>query len=292
LISLEAAETRPHGKIEKTVCGFSVKQIWPVLVFILAFWILTFGSYFTLPAWAKAGSLQARMAQFPDWRSPPSLSAARGELYYPNWLAGKWTVTSILTHAGALLAPEIVTPGFESNRAQIGKAIAFSVQFKPASAIAARPAWLSPFPVAQPKEGTVADRVYNSTRLTEALMGKDVLESIQVDLRALNRQVAQFRNGQQLVTEISGRAVETNKVNEFISSELYQQKFSGPAQIYFNQVENTVKYRLVSAEPPQIEVEQMTAVYLSPQDPDYFKAWQQPVALYCYRMNFTPLNPD
>ena len=35
--------------------------------------------------------------------------------------------------------------------------------------------------------------------------------------------------------------------------------------------------------------DQITAIYLSPQDPDYFKAKDKPVALYRYQLAFSPL---
>ncbi len=249
------------------------------------------GSIFVLPAEAMAGPLQTRIEQFPDWHSPPHLPAARGELYYPDWLAGKWLVTSTLVDAAAPLAPKIVTPGFKSSQAQLNQPITFPVRFKPASTVP-EPSWLNPLPVTQSVEGIVADRIYNSIGLTEAVMGKDVLEMIEIDAQRPNRQVARFSNGQQLTTEVSNRATEMSAEHEFVSSELYLQEFSGPTQIFFNRVENTVSYRLVSTKPLRIKADQMTAIYLSPQDPDYFKAWQQPVALYRYRMNFEPVTDD
>jgi hypothetical protein len=36
-----------------------------------------------------------------------------------------------------------------------------------------------------------------------------------------------------------------------------------------------------------ISAEQITAIYLSPQDPDYFKAGDRPVALYRYHLDLT-----
>ncbi len=236
---------------------------------------------------AQAGALQTRLDQFPDWRSPPTLPAAQGDLYYPDWLAGEWNVTSTLVDAVAPLEPELVTPGFESNRQQLGKAVTFPVRFKHSTAEVNPPQNLLPVK-ALPPQGIVADRVYNGTSLTEALMGKDVLQSIQLDTRFPNRQVAQFRNGQVLVTQISDRGTETNAAHTFISSELYQQEFRSATQIYLNQVENTIGYRLISADPRRVEARQVTAIYLSPQDPNYFKARQQPVALYRYSMSFEP----
>ena len=286
-----ALETRWSGKIEEMTLGFCVKQVGLGLIAITTLLSLLLGNIFVLPAEAMAGLLQDRIEQFPDWRSPPNLAVARGELYYPDWLAGEWIVTSTLVDAAAPLAPKIFTTGFKSSEAQLNQPITFPVRFKPAET-AVGPSWLNPFPVAQPVEGIIADRVYNSTSLTEALMGKNVLESIRLDARSPNRQMAQFRNGQQLTTEVSDRATESDTEGEFISSELYLQEFKGPTQIFFNRVENTVSYRLISIEPPQIEADQMIAIYLSPQDPDYFKAWQHPAALYRYRLSFEPIKAD
>ena len=252
---------------------------------MLGLWILILWQGLSTHEIAQAGALQVRLDQFPDWRSQPPLSAVQGDLYYPDWLAGEWNVTSTLIDAVAPLAPELVTPGFESNQRQLGKVVTFPVRFKRFTAEAILPQ--GPFPVGLvPSQDVVADRVYNGTSLTEALMGKDILQSIQVDTRSPNRQVAKFHNGQKLVTQISNRATEASTDREFISSELYQQEFRSATQIYLSQVENTIGYRLVSADPPRIEANQVTAIYLSPQDPDYFKAHQQPVALYRYQMSF------
>jgi hypothetical protein len=260
-----------------------MKRVWMVLgliIFMLLGGLVANGV-------AQAGALQTRLDRFPNWRSQPTLPSAQGDLYYPDWLAGEWNVTSTLVDAVAPLAPELVTPGFESNRQQLGKTVTFPIRFKLSTAEVNQPQ--SPFPVGQVQpQGIVADRVYNGTSLTEALMGKDVLQSIQLDTRSPNRQVARFRNGQELVTQISDRGTETDADHEFISSELYQQEFRSATQIYLNQVENTIGYRLVSAKPRRIEANQVTAIYLSPQDPDYFKARRKPVALYRYRMSFEP----
>jgi hypothetical protein len=262
-----------------------MKRVWMVLG-LLIFMLL---GGLTPNRVAQAGALQTRLDQFPNWRSQPTLPAAQGDLYYPDWLAGEWNVTSTLVEVVSPLAPELMTPGFKSNQRQLGKAVAFPVRFNLSTAIS--PPNLFPVGLVSPQvlpQGIVADRAYNSTSLTKALMGKDVLESVQVDARSPNRQVARFRNGQELITQISDRDTETTAKHEFISSELYQQEFRSATQIYLNQVENTIAYRQVSADPPRIEANQVTAIYLSPQDPDYFKAHQQPVALYRYHMSFEP----
>jgi hypothetical protein len=242
---------------------------------------------------ANAGPLQTRLEQFPDWRSPPLLQPAKNDLYYPNWMSGDWQVTSTLVDLAAPLAPTIVTPGFEASQKLLQKPVTFAVRFGTAPAIA-QPMPSSTFSVGtiSPSKTTpqiVADRTYNGMSLATALLGKDVVQAIKIDPRSPNRQLALFQNGQRLVTQISDRGIETPSLSEFISSELYQQFFSSEAQIYLNQVENTIAYHLTSTDPPAIEADQVTAIYLSPQDPDYFKAKTQPVTLYRYRLQFEAL---
>jgi len=53
--------------------------------------------------------------------------------------------------------------------------------------------------------------------------------------------------------------------------------------VYLNLVETTTKYELIN--PDYIQGKQVTAIYLSPQDPDYFIAFDLPVALYYYTLD-------
>jgi hypothetical protein len=238
---------------------------------------------------AIAETLQERLEQFPNWRSPPMLQPAKGDLHYPDWFAGQWQVTSTLVDLVAPLAPEIVTPGFEANQKTLDRPITFPVKFGPETFnIAVLPPL--PFPIGQvlPSQGIVADRTYNGMSLADALLGQAVLKSIKIDPKSPNRQVALFQSGQELITRISDRATEIPSDASFVSSELYQQEFRSSTQIYFNRVENTIAYHQVSSKPPLIEADQVTAIYLSPQDPDYFKANDRPVTLYRYRLQFLP----
>ncbi len=66
--------------------------------------------------------------------------------------------------------------------------------------------------------------------------------------------------------------------------------FQGGSRPYFNSVESTTSYHKLPTPNPAIEADQVTAVYLSPQDPDYFTAGSHPVALYRYRLEFFPLS--
>ncbi len=70
--------------------------------------------------------------------------------------------------------------------------------------------------------------------------------------------------------------------------------FRGETDIYLNEVETTTAYRVVglgkneSSGSKKIVADQVTAIYLSPQDPDYFAAAGHPVALYRYRLELLP----
>ncbi len=234
-----------------------------------------------------AGTLSDRLERFPDWTSRPPLKPAQGNLHYPDWFSGDWQVTSTLTALEAPLAPEIVTPGFSDQKNYLEQPVKFDVRFGAES---------SPRTIGVATQGSeaggvliVADQAYNSRSLITAYLGDEAVEGVTVDPTDPTRQVTRLRGDRKLTSVISDRATESAS-DEFITSELFQQIFSSTSQIYINQVENTTDYRLTNIEQPQIEADQVTAIYLSPQDPQYFKAGSRPVALYRYRLTLVPLN--
>jgi hypothetical protein len=81
---------------------------------------------------------------------------------------------------------------------------------------------------------------------------------------------------------VTARNSETPSQNQFIATEISQQIFRGGTNTYLNEVETTTAYQLLS--PKTILADQVTAIYLSPQSPDYFQALNRPVALYRYRL--------
>ncbi|HEY9641839.1 MAG TPA: hypothetical protein V6C57_15230, partial [Coleofasciculaceae cyanobacterium] len=129
--------------------------------------------------------------------------------------------------------------------------------------------------------------------------------AVKVDPNNPNRQITLLRGDsaealfseRQLVSTVIGRSTAAPTPDQFITSEVFQQEFRGTPQLYFNEVENTTSYLRQdadSADAPAITAEQVTAIYLSPQDPDYFASIPngsflgepQPVALYRYRLEF------
>ncbi|MBD2529770.1 hypothetical protein H6G97_09405 [Nostoc flagelliforme FACHB-838] len=254
-----------------------MKGIWSFC--LLFFFLLWSGEAF-------AAELAERLANFPQWEKLTSVQPASGDLVYPEWMAGYWQVTSTLVDLAAPLAPEIVTPGFEGNRRQLNQPVSFVVRFvkeKP------HPPGLNILPKIDNKSPIlVADRAFNSLNLARAYLGDEAVLSVKVDPDSPNRQITFLRSSRQLVSIVTARATETTSDGKFITTEVFQQLFKGGSRPYLNSVESTTAYHKLPTSNPAIEADQVTAVYLSPQDPDYFQAASQPVALYRYRLEFFP----
>ncbi|MGL5080244.1 MAG: DUF6816 family protein [Microcoleaceae cyanobacterium] len=267
---------------------------------------------------AQAGQLSDRVENFPNWQNKPSTKAAQGDLVYPTWMAGEWQVTSTLVEMVAPLAPEIVTPGFESNRQYLNQPIQFKVRFQPTDqALTSNPLTLNPSPVksltppiqvpiqakrqnsSQSSTAIVSDRAFNGLNIAIATLGKDAIQSVKVDPKNPNRQITLLKgyefSDRQLISTVTEREREMPNSNEFIATEIVQQVFRGESSIYLNEVEITTSYQanFMPEEPREhpelITADQITAIYLSPQDPNYFKALGHPVALYRYQLQLLPV---
>jgi hypothetical protein len=235
------------------------------------------------PSIDNTSFLASRLQQFPHWSSPPPTQAARGDLSYPEWFSGLWNVQTTLVEKVAPLAPEILTPGFDST--SLDQPVTFQARFVPEQSM----------PPGRPfgtrSVGIVADRAFNSLNLVKATLKNTItgekapILTIKVDPTNPNRQVLRIGPDRQLVSTITERLAETLSPNRFLSSEVSRQEFRGTPQIYFNIVENTTAYTR-RADETGFTADQVTAVYLSPQDPNYFKAGDRPVALYRYQMEF------
>lgn len=231
---------------------------------------------------ALAGSLADRLEQFPQWNSKPSLKVAKGDLEYPEWMTGTWNVESTLIEQFAPLAPDIVTPGFEDNQNYLHRAIAFQVRFGREYATSPN-GFLAAFKSSP--SAVVADRAFNGKKIARAYLGEDNVYQVKVDPKNPNQQITFLRGDRKLISKITGRGREIPTDNRFIATEVTQQLFRSPERLYLNQVETTSSYELL--DPENISAEQITAIYLSPQDPDYFTAGNRPVALYHYHLVLT-----
>lgn len=250
-------------------------KIIKVILICLMFW--------SLHSTAIAASLSDRLEQFPQWTNKPAVQLAKGDLEYPEWMAGTWNVTSTLTEQIAPLAPKIVTPGFEDNEKYLQQAIAFQVRF--GKEYATSPSGiLSSFKSKEPV--VVADRAFNGTRIAAAYLGDDNVYKVKIDPDNPNQQITFLKGERKLISKITGRGREIPGDTQFIATEVTQQLFRSPERLYLNEVETTSSYQLLDS--GEISAEQITAIYLSPQDPDYFAAGDRPVALYRYHLDLQP----
>ncbi len=240
--------------------------------------ILSIACYFHNISPAGAGEIASRLAAFPRWSAPTNL-LTNGELVYPPWFAGEWQVTSTLKEQIAPLAPQIVTPGFDRNKTNIDRLYQFRVRFGSETTTLAAGITMSDDATNQ----VLADRAFNGQQIAAAYLGNKAVESIAVIKTPQVKQITKLANGTQLTVVMTGYQKEVSP-RRLMTTELNQQIFQGKT-IYLNTVETTTSYQLLAD--GHITAQQVTAIYLSPQDPDYFRALQQPVALYRYALNLT-----
>jgi hypothetical protein len=248
--------------------------------------------WFCISQSALAGVLSDRIDRYPDWDAQPQLSQHQGELTYPEWFRGRWIATSTLLAQTAPLAPEIVTPGFESNRQYIDKPIEFTVQFvpnDPTKAVKSAPLKLPQLTANLPKPKLVADRAFNGLNIAKAYLGAANVKSVEIDAQNPTKQMTQLTQDRQLEAFVTGFDRELPASDRFIATEVSQQVFRTSATIYLNTVETITSYQLLPTPIPSITATQISAIYLSPQDPEYFRSGNRAVAIYKYRLDLVPV---
>jgi hypothetical protein len=235
--------------------------------------------WFCLAGVALAGNLSDRLASYPQWSHPPKTQKAYGDLAYPAWFQGDWKATCTLAEAIAPQAPEVNSPGFAGNLTMLDKPVNFDVRFisRPAQRGSQAPALAAPVEI-------VSDRAYNGLNISRAYLGEDLVANVQVDPKNPNRQITTLRDQRQLISVIPARATEQPSPADFITTEIFQQVFRGTGNPYLNQVETTTAYHHQPEKDPPILADQITAVYLSPKDEDYFKVGDRPIAIYKYQL--------
>jgi hypothetical protein len=256
----------------------------------IAIWTIALYCLWYTPS-TLAGTLTDRIAAYPNWRSLPQLNQHQGELTYPTWFEGTWQATSTEIEQIAPLAPDLVTPGFENNRQYINKPIEFTVRFVPTNPD--RAVKISPLgiPTIKTKSSPqiVADRAFNGLNIAAAYLGAANVKSVKIDPQNPTKQLTQLTADRQLVSFVTAFDRE-EKPDLFTATELSQQVFKTTATIYLNTVETTTSYQFSPHPIPQITATQISAIYLSPQDPDYLRARDRPVAIYKYRLQLEPID--
>lgn len=250
--------------------------VWLLLLSLV--WLLCSGD-----AWA--GALSDRLDDFPNWTDKPSTHPPTGDLVYPDWMAGTWKMTSTLVDISAPLAPNIETPGFKDNQSLLNEPVQCEVRFEPRMNSYTQSFLLQPR-LAQ--EEIVADRAFNGLSLAKAYLGEDAIKKVVVDSKDPNRQLTILENYHMLESTVTGRATEHPSATDFIATEFFQQMFRGGGKPYFNEVETTTAYHQIDSH--HVIADQATAVYLSPQEPNYFEAGNKPVALYRYQLDLMAID--
>lgn len=254
-------------------------------------WIGTLAIWWSSSQGAMAGILSARIDGYPNWGTQLQVAQHEGELTYPKWFRGRWLATSTLLEQIAPLAPAIVTPGFENNRQYINKPIEFTVQFVPTDP--SRSVKFSPLNLPRlksnlPAPKIVADRAFNGLNIATAYLGAANVKSVKVDLQNPTKQITQLTQDRQLEAFVTGFDREIPDADRFVATELSQQVFRTSSTIYLNTVETTTSYQFSATPTPKIAATQISAIYLSPQDPDYFRSRDRAVAVYKYRLDLVP----
>src|ERR671916_684928 len=80
---------------------------------------------------ARAGVLGDRLSSFPNWESKPPIAVAKGDLVYPDWMAGNWIFGTFLVFLATPYPQKIVRPGFKNNRQYLQQPVLFKVRFQP-----------------------------------------------------------------------------------------------------------------------------------------------------------------
>lgn len=260
----------------------------------------------------KAETLTERLNAYPNWQDKPTLNPHFEEVAYPAWMAGTWSCKSTLVDMVVPLAPQVTTPGFEGNRQYLNQPIQFDVRFGKTQT---KPQRMLGFPTGMnlsrsAQEKIVVDRAFNGLSIARAYLGEGVVQSVQINPNLPNEQLTKLKDGLELLSITTGHQSETPNVNLFLTSEFFQQVFRGTETPFLNQVETTTQYQYLAPtskgtqstllapqlsasserkEMPTIVADQYTAIYLSPQDPNYFQAGNTPVALYRYQLELTPV---
>lgn len=247
-----------------------------------AFFILAIFSFFFLNiSRVNANTLDQRISQYPHWDHKLSLPTPTQELIFPDWFEGTWNVTSTLKEQIAPFSPQFKTPSFDSNEVYIDKNIDFLVKFIP-TILTPKINNFVPT-IINNKQVIIPDRAFNGLSIAQAYLGVENVKQVIINKFNSTEQKTVFKQNNELISTVIGRQQETISLDNFIASEITRQFFRRPNSVYLNLVETTTKYHLINDN--EIEGKQITAVYLSTEDPDYFLAIEQPVALYYYTLN-------
>ncbi|OAE22911.1 hypothetical protein AXG93_2777s1030 [Marchantia polymorpha subsp. ruderalis] len=204
-----------------------------------------------------------------------SLGIGDPDIYYPAFFEGTWNCYSTLI--------QVTTPqgedkadrrSVEFSRKQLGYAVPYQVRF-------------TPF------EGRViCDRLFTTTSLVEATVGKNVIEEGQWSPQQPNRLVLLLKGGTKVENLVTKRSAEYFQVDQFDTSEFSKQVFDnsaikdGPPTVKASL--NLTRYHWDTAAPvvTKMEAIQKVSIFAVPMEGMEMFNTTTPVTVYKYRIEF------
>jgi hypothetical protein len=192
----------------------------------------------------------------------------------------------------APLAPKIVPPSFQRSQSKLDRPTTFRVRFGSTTTNVA--AGISVNQKSPPSK-ILIDRVFNIEQIANTYLGANAIQKIRSFQTPEVVQVTELRDGTILTAKVTGYRSETPfdrrkaapNPDRFIATEIQQQLIAGQRSTA-NTIETLTSYHRL--DPQNIQADQITATYLSPQDPNYFQAAGQPVILYRYQLTLKSTN--
>ncbi|KAL2622837.1 hypothetical protein R1flu_003042 [Riccia fluitans] len=204
-----------------------------------------------------------------------SLGIGDPDIYYPPFFEGTWNCYSTLI--------EVVTPqgedkadqkSVEFSRKQLGYTVPYQVRF-------------TPF------EGRViCDRLFTTTSLVEATVGKNVIEEGQWNPAKPNRLVLVLKGGTKVENLVTKRSAEYFQKDQFDTSEFSKQVFDysavrdGPPSVKASQNLTRYHWDLAASAVSKMEAIQKVSMFAVPMEGMEMFNTTTPVTVYKYRIEF------
>ncbi|KAG7671449.1 hypothetical protein NADE_000913 [Nannochloris sp. 'desiccata'] len=232
-------------------------------------------------------------------------------IYYPRWLFGQWNVTSTFTSVATPLK-KYVPEGFlqqanaPSEDGGVGSTYNYALRFYSTLPDTFSNNARFMLGLGYPEDAIIADKAFNTKQTSDAFLGyTGAVASVEFDPRdaPLRQTVELSRLGPDMVplpprrielyvnalkSEQPGGVEGDGKI--FVTSELARQVLVAVRDVQVTDYEVINEYRLIA--PGKIEGRQRSLLYLTPQDPNYFRAGNKAVTMYDYAFTMTRESPE
>ncbi|KAL3691141.1 hypothetical protein R1sor_004792 [Riccia sorocarpa] len=204
-----------------------------------------------------------------------SLGIGDPDIYYPQFFEGTWNCYSTLI--------EVATPqgedkadkkSLEFSRKQLGYTVPYQVRFYPY------------------ERRVICDRLFTTTSLVEATVGKDVIEEGQWNPAKPNRLVLVLKGGTKVENLVTKRSAEYFQEDQFDTSEFSKQVFDysairdGPPSVKASQNLTRYHWDLTASVVTKMEAIQKVSMFAVPMEGMEMFNTTTPVTVYKYRVEF------